>query len=217
LKEFPIKFLILRRDINCPSCPNLTESEIGKRFPLIYKNNTFTVYQIKDSPKIVNTKKAIFSVINPVKYRIQYANASEKVPLELLLSFNLDWKIFLQKKESRSCKDQVEYSSQIKECISDLKLFEGDEFSNLWKKPLFTHTHSLTRNYANIWQIDPNFIKKNYSKEFYTTNKDGSINFDIVILYQQQSWYHMTLLITIVSFGAAISYLLLTKIKKNKK
>lgn len=215
LKRFPIKYIILRRDIDCTNCPNLSESEIGKKFSMVYKNKLFTVYEIKKHQTIINSENISFSVVNPVKYNVHFYHITKKQSLELLTSFNKDWKIYIQRKSNINCISEIAYSTKKIECLIPTKFFEGEELSYLWKKPLFENSHKLVNGYGNKWTLDIEFIKKNYDKRFYIINKDGSINVDLVIYYAPQSWYYFYIILTSAAFIGMSTYLLKNKFIKS--
>ena len=206
LKKFPIKYLILRRDIICETCANFSEKEIGNKFKLVIKNKTFTVYEINNPTPIINSQNTTFQIINPVKFKISFRNVSKPQTLKLLTNFNKDWKIYISKNDEMQCDSEMHYTNKIKECVSYLKFFEGEDTSYLLKNAIFENTHKIANGYGNQWTINPLYIKTNLNKIFYTTNKDGSINFNLVIYYLPQSWFYLALLISV---STAISLIVL--------
>ncbi|MEK7570694.1 MAG: hypothetical protein AAB553_00330 [Patescibacteria group bacterium] len=207
LKKFPIKYLILRQDISCIGCPNLSEAEIGKNLPLVYKNKRFAVYEIQKHQTLIDGENITFSMVNPVKYRVHFDNLKKEQTLQLLTSFNKDWKVYLQRKKERSCNAKVNYSEKKTECLEEVALFEGEELAYLWEKPLFESSHQLSSGYANKWEIDPQFIKRNYSSDYYTLNKDGSMSVDMLVYYQPQSWFYLFLLVSSLSLFMGLIYM----------
>lgn len=210
LKYFPIKYLLLRHDIACTGCVNFSENELVDKYKLSFKNKTFTLFELKNYSAIINSSNAQFTVINPIKFRIRFQNISKTQTLYFLTSFNKDWKLYITKPNSASfCKGK-------KECVKDLRYFEGEEISYLWKKPLFGESHRLAYNYANSWQINPKTIKMKYNDTYYTMNEDGSINFDMVLYYRPQSWFYVFFLFSVTSMAIS-SFLVLRNIRKYKK
>jgi len=213
VKNFPIKYIVLRKDITCADCPNLSEKEIGNELKKVYQNKTFTIYKFDFYSPIISSQNSLFTVVNPIKYKIQLRNVSKPRALSLLSSFNKDWKIFITKKSSWECVSEVTHKSlNSKECVAGVKFFEGEELSYLWKKPIFQGTHKLYNGYANTWTINSDYIKENFNNEYYSTNKDGSINFQLIIYYKPQSWYYLFMLISLVTIVLLSAYL----IRKNK-
>ncbi len=214
LNDFPIQYLILRSDISCTECEIPSEKELSSEFANAYKNKTFTVYRIEDSPKIINVLDSMFTVINPVKFRINLKNVSSKKKIELLLSFNKDWKLFMSPVEKYKCQNKIAYIHlRTEECVDSLKFFEGEELAYLWSQPLAASTHTLSRGYANSWNVDPYIVKNNFDKKYYTVNKDGSIDFDLIVYFRPQSWFYLSFIISFISVIVSFWYL----IKSNKK
>jgi hypothetical protein len=218
LSSFPIRFYLLRNDTSCPTCHVLTAQELDKNFNKVASNNTFTLYENdRVTPLINSTIPLEFMVVNPVTYSVRLKNVSLNTPLHFLMSFNKDWKLYLKKvnNEFNCINGRVIYSINISECVKPKIFFEGDELSYLWRNPLFENSHGLENGYANKWTIDPEYIKRNFSTSYYTVNKDGSINIDLVLYFVPQSWFYLTLLVSITSASGLI--VLLVKYKGIKK
>jgi Ca2+-dependent lipid-binding protein len=84
---------------------------------------------------------------------------------------------------------------------------EGEELVYLWEKPIFDNSHKMINEYANSWTIDPEYIKANYPKDFYKENQDGSIEIEMVLYFQSQSYFYIGLIISGLIFIGGIGYL----------
>lgn len=217
LRAFPIKYILVRRDIPCDACVKPTDKEVGEIFARVFTNKTFSVFAVDNYKPVVSSNNSVFKALNPVKYSIQFNNVKKAQTLNFMLSFNKHWKLYINKIKNRfNCSDGREYRySTTKECVANYRYFEGEELSYLWKKPLFENTHSEINAYANSWNIDPEFIRNNFDKRFYSINKDGSINFELVIYYQPQSWFYITFIVSALSLLMACLYLFVPKLKKH--
>jgi len=102
------------------------------------------------------------------------------------------------------------------ECQSPQQFFEGEELSYFWKKPIFDDTHRLVDQYANGWTIDPEYIKQNFSKEYYTENPDGSIDVEITLYFKPQSYFYLGLIISGLTLIGCLGYLVWDFVKKRK-
>lgn len=200
LKKFPIQYVVLRRDTVCKDCRDITQQDIEDKFDLVFKNDTFSVYKIDDYSPILTSSNTKFKVINPTKYRVQFTNITEPQQLNFLMSYNKYWKLFLNKSNRGSTDAQ--------ECKEDIKFFEGEELTYLWEEPIFDNTHDHFEDYANTWSIDPQFIKSNFSPEYYSQNADGSINFELVVYFRPQSQFYLSVLATGTALLAAGLYIL---------
>lgn len=104
----------------------------------------------------------------------------------------------------------------VTECSSEQKFYAGGELSKLWEKPIFDDTHKLVYDYANGWTIDPEFIKKNYPKEYYKENADGSIDVKMTMYFKPQSYFYLGLLISGGTLLLLVSYLVFDAYRRPK-
>lgn len=102
------------------------------------------------------------------------------------------------------------------ECRSERKFTEGEELKYLFVAPLFDNTHKMVNDYANAWTADPEFIKNNYSSNYYKVNDDGSVDVELVIYFQMQSYLYAGMIITIIFLVGSIVILVLIFRKNNK-
>jgi len=176
LKKFPIEYIILRKDINCLDCPILTKENLDNNYLKILENNLFIVYKVNEFTPLINVKGSTlkYEMVSPVMFKVNLENIKNQAKLNLMLSFNKNWHIYLDK---------------------------NDKTNKLLEKNLFNRTHKYANDYANSWIIDTNYIKQNFSKNNYTINKDGTLNFKVIVYYTPQNWYY---------FYAFISTFLLT-------
>ncbi|MFA5792119.1 MAG: hypothetical protein WC884_03745 [Candidatus Paceibacterota bacterium] len=191
LSTFPIKYIILRRDVTCVSCTNPSEIELQDNFNLVLKNNTFSVYKNEAYSPIIDSANSVFKVINPVKYRVKMTNVTNKIPLGLMLSFNKNWKVYVTSPSKDFCNNNniVTFGSST-QCLSNMRYFEGEELYYNLATPSFDSSHFLVNGYANGWIIDPSYIKDVLGKNYYTKNPDGSINFDLIVFYKPQAGFY---------------------------
>ena len=71
-------------------------------------------------------------------------------------------------------------------------------------------------DYANGWAIDFQYIKDNYSPEYYTTNPDGSINIELVLYFKPQSYFYIGLIISGTILILCIFYIIYHSIKSRE-
>ena len=211
IKLFPIKYIIARNDEICVPACKPPKDKLGAVFKNLLQNKSFTVYKVDNFTPIIKSENIKFSVINPVEYSVIFNHVKNKQDIHLLLSYNKDWKIFIQPDNiAYYCKSLVTYSKEREqECVVKQRFFEGNEIKYLWQKPIFDTTHRLgSDNYSNNWVINPKDIEKNYGSGYYTKNKDGSINFSATIYYQPQSWYYLMGLVSTISIISLLVYLI---------
>ena len=219
LNKFPIKYVIHRRDTNCASCLNIADKDLTESFQKVFENNDYSVYAINNFTPIVNAKNTSisFTNINPVRYNVEIRNLKSITDLNFLLSYNKDWKIYLNKSEINCVNGRIMHDVNISECVKPKAFFKGDELNYLWKDQLFESSHQLENGYANKWTIDPEYIKRNFSPSDYTVNKDGSININLAIYFAPQSWLYLTLIVSLSIFVCLITYLMYKNFQKSSK
>ena len=217
LRQFPIKYVIFRRDVVCDKCGMIQSSDLDVSYKEVLRNKTFSVYRDENYTPVVSGENITFTQINPIKYRISMRGMQASQYIAFLLSFNKDWEIFLTKAQRTTCKKNIAFpNAKTNECFQELKYLEGDEPSYFWSKPLFEKTHKLYNGYANVWKISPDYIKNNFSRNYYSVSKDGTIDFELVLFYKPQLWFYLTLLLSSVFSLIMATYLILSGMKSKR-
>ncbi|MBR9704872.1 hypothetical protein GOV12_05650 [Candidatus Pacearchaeota archaeon] len=205
------------------------------RFVLLYKKNKklvenynlilvkefkngYLLYLNPNSYSEIYSTTSHFQKINPTKYKIHISNLKNTQDLTFLESFHREWKLYIKKKPKKDWCNPIEYynNTDTTECEHTLKFFEGEELSYLTKKPIFDDTHQIELDYANQWTINPQYIKDNFSKDYYTENPDGSINIELILYFKPQSYFYIGLLISAITLILCIIFLILSYIKQHK-
>ncbi len=207
--QFPINFILLRQDISCTDCPNLTKDEMDNNFDKIYESKNFTLYQLKDVPDLIGSSNSSFHMVNPTEFKVQMRGIKDTQKLKMLLSYNPNWKIYLDRFNPKFDKSET------------AKFLRGDELSYLFQRTKINGSHHLYQGYANGWDISPKFIKSNYGSEFYYQNADGSIDLNLTLLYKPQILFYLTYIISYLTIAVSLTFLIfhlkfrlfLTKIK----
>jgi len=170
----------------------------------ISENNYFILYKFNKSSQILLSDELInFKRINSTKYIINLKIRDANATLIFLQNFNSNFKLFLTPFKKI---DGFEASFLDKESIIKSQFFEGDEIRYLWENPVFDdNNHKIIYDYANSWEIDADYIKSNFSKEYYYTNPDGSIEINLVLYFRPQSYFYLGLFISgFILFGCLI-------------
>lgn len=190
----------------------------GKRILTSSKDN-YELYTTKTLNTLLHSDNLYFQKISPVKYLLTINNIKKTQELRFNDSFHPSWKLFLLKKtNSLSCKTfTMSTDNTSKECNEKFSFFDLSDLSTVFKTPIFDSSHSTTDNTYNTWKIDPDFIKKNYSKDYYSVNKDGSININLLFYFVPQVYLFYGIMITVVVVLFATIYLILNLKKKNEK
>ena len=141
-----------------------------------------------------------------------------KIDLEFNRIYSDWWKVYVEPNTYDPISNEVEYYrvTDTYERKYEEKIFEVSDLKYLLIKPVFDNGHKMVKDYANAWEVDSEYIKKNYSEKYYEINQDGSIAVELVIYFKIQSYYHYCLLIIIISFFSAIGYMVYKKSKTKK-
>jgi len=214
------KYLLLEKNIDSeikfPMIASYKEVETAIDKNLwnnIYQNEDFDIYEIDDSYLngriYLSNSKMSFQRINSTKYKIYIEGIKEKQDLSFIETFNNQWKLYLNKNSiDKKCNPLAYYGkTKTTECRHLQKLFEGEEFKYLWQQPIFNNSHRMVYGYANGWTISPEYIKQNFSKEYYKENLDGSIDLELVLYFKPQSYYYIGLLISALTLLSCLGYL----------
>ncbi len=198
----------------------LENLEEAKKLKKIEENDYFILYELSEEnilPPISVGSDLIFEKINPTKYKISIKNIKGKEKLNLLQSFNSQWKLYLKPiNEELTCNPIYEYVNfSSRECRSSKVFFEGEEISYLFKNSIFEEDHSLDSNFSNQWEINPEFIKNNFSNEYYRENSDKSLDFNIIIYFLPQSYFYLGIIIDCFLVFVSLIFLNIYFLRKN--
>lgn len=181
------------------------------------KDGNYILFSLNKRNTLISGSELEFLRINPTKYRLKIMNLKKNRKIQFNDSFNSGWKLFLEKGFKNMKCEQVYHQKEkdVSECKENFSLYEGQEILYLFKKPIFENSHSLLNNISNEWTIDPSYIKQNYDASYYTVNKDGSINIDMVLYFVPQSFFYIGVIISFAVFMAGGFFIIYEK--KNKK
>jgi hypothetical protein len=230
-----VKYVIQRNDFDWSYYKDISQppeviSDVLSKYKKVKSFGKLDLYQISDDYlPLINSNDIAFQKINSAKYRIYLKNISDKQDLSFLESFDKNWNLYLkQKPAGRWCQGLKEYNisassaehlpkRMITECIAKQKFFEGNELFYFYQRPVFDNTHKAVFGYANQWIIDPQFIKQNFSKSYYTENLDGSINIELYLYFKPQSFFNLGLIISGGTIFGCFGYLIYSLcLKRNK-
>lgn len=191
------------------------DSIIGKKI-FTSSSGNYEIYTAKTSNSLINSKNIYFQKINQVKYKLYIKGLNGKQDLSFVDSYHGGWKLFLQKNPSLDfCKGPVlNLTSKSTECKPEDALFQFVDLSYLVSKPIFDDVHSSIYVDDNKWTVDSKYILSNYDKRYYTVNKDGSIDIEMILYFRPQNYFYIGITISFVTFLAGAIYLFF---KKNEK
>lgn len=220
IKKFSGHFIIFHKDIEPTSLKENAHTQnslqtLANRSEILLRvsNDYFDLYEVpeKNFQPLVSITNAsgFFQAINPAKIKVYAHLDDNQNALQFNQSFAPQWKIFLKKNPTFSwCETQEEsLAGNWKECAPSRKFFEGEELSFLWKKSLAKDSHEISQDYANLWPISTETIKKNYPESFYRLNSDGSMDVEMVIFFYPQIYIYLGM-INILVFLSLVGYLI---------
>jgi hypothetical protein len=158
-------------------------------------NGAYELYQAKNRTSLLESKGLTFKRIGLVKYRIRLSNASAPQLLEFRDSFGLGWRLYADRSSSLSeCQDSaVLRPNGVRECAPDTRLFDWEDLSYLWKKPLpFVHTAGRD-GVNNHWIIDPSRIASAGQGEGRLEGADDAAGLEMTLFFYPQLYFYIGL------------------------
>ena len=117
-------------------------------------------------------------------------------------------------------KSPVEYNISLLN-LKQTKIILKENFHPGWKlyiqnktllwNALFEETHHLVNDYANGRTLDAEYIKKNFPKDYYKENPDGSIDVNLTLYFKPQSYFYLWLGVSGLTFFWLIAWLLVDR------
>ena len=98
-------------------------------------------------------------------------------------------------------------SGTVVECASRPHFVDAEDIGFLTQKPVFDDTHIKLNGYANGWVVDPAYVKAHYGPEYYKQNPDGSLDLNLVIYFQPQSYFYIGLAVSGATLLGCLGYL----------
>jgi|GEM_PF-2347504 len=219
IQDFPIRFIIVRTDIDCAECAHIREKDAGKFLEKILENAIFTVYEVKHQVSLIAAHDAAFRVVNPVRIDVQLRGVKEGDRLELLLSYSKHWKLFLNAPSERIlCRESERVlAPSWRECASPQQFLKGDELAFLFQEPIFEESHEVSRGYANSWILDIEKERDIFKQAGYTQNDDGTWDVVLTAYYKPQSWFYVFGVISGAFLFVALSTLVYSAMRRFQK
>ncbi|MHB1703228.1 MAG: hypothetical protein ACYCS0_03280 [bacterium] len=215
-------------------------NNIINKYSRQYALSKKTIYVPNKLLKISETAKKIaapsieFKEINPSKYTVIVHNAKSNFPLIFNLMYLKGWNVYPQiypknaennyqnaNSVSKSGNKNITFfgrkfiSQNINGTIQNNNIPNGHILQTLFEKPLPSKYHFIANGYANSWWININDIKK-LGPQYYKVNKNGTIDFKLIIDYWPQRLFYIGIIIsatTVVVFGL---YLIYDGVKRRK-
>jgi hypothetical protein len=196
LKNFPIRYFVVRNDIISKKQDNTFNKKLLLVSQQVFKNKLFTIYEYINGVPIIQSENVQFKINNPVSYDLTFRNIKQDQKLFFNQSFNANWKLYPQSKNIPSYINEIRY---------------------LWQKPLFDTSHKLYNGYANTWLISSQDIRRSMDPKKYKVNSDGSIDFSLVLYYKPQSVFYNGAIVSFSYFFILLVVLLYSNLVTRRK
>lgn len=167
----------------------------------------FSIWRVNTYTSLFETENLLrdsyFFKRSKVEYKINIS-IYKKTFIYFLQAFNVGRKFYLDKYEPLNCsigwkRDIMLFDKwnmkkyPLGECYSE------DKSSVIWwmyrlkENAIFDDSHQLVNGYANGRTLDADYIKRNFSKEYYKENPDGSIEVNLTLYFKPQSYFYVGL------------------------
>lgn len=238
MDKFHISYLLVTKDVvqNYESAQEYIDFLfLNDDFGLLYQNDSHFLFYKKG---IKHHSSLIWENVSYIKrwfltFDVQY-RFSWTTNLFFLEAFNPLWNLSLLPYRSQNCNKNQVYTGEffdsflfsldgvgvgqryfVKECFSD-DSFSFFKVMQDWKTlASFQKSHLLAYDYANQRTIDANYIKENFSKEYYREYDDGTIDINFILYFKPQLYLYYICWITLILF--LVFPVLLVFDQRNKK
>ncbi len=161
----------------------------------------YVIYKLKNSSSIISSGARLeYKKISPVDYEIKLSSLSGNKDLFFKETYHRGWSLYVAKKNQN-------HES------SDFKF----DFLLPLSKPVFTASHVGQLPYGNKWVINGDVIKNDFAKDYYTENKDGSIDVKLHLYFAPQFNFYIGSIMSFIFMIVGGLYLWKLDKKQNEK
>lgn len=142
------------------------------------EKGSYIIYKLKNNPKIISSTANIeYKKINPIFYKIYVKGLKKNEKLVFLETYNSGWKIYL---------NQDKYYN--KDILSLISLMN----------PVFNNSHKQVGDYGNMWKIGKTEIENEFNTNYYSINKDESIDVELLLFFLPQLYFYIGTASTVI-------------------
>lgn len=147
-----------------------------------YKDHLYATREPETVYRNVQADKVDWHFRNPTEYKISLKNVKANTYLNFSEKYHPDWR---------------------------LHVGPFNWFKVLTAKNYFIDGRYHFENDAklNSFLIDPEYIKQNFSKDYYKENPDGSIDVELTLYFKPQSYFYLGLIISGTTLFGCLGYL----------
>ena len=198
MNDFPIRFFVIRKDVKNYSMDKYKNiiNTINSNYSKVFGNEMFSVFENTNYKAILTANNLDYKVISPVEYQIQLNNIKDSVDINLSQNFNKNWNLY---------------------SVSNNPLINSQDVFTVSQKPIVQNIKLLDKPYFNSWEITKDEIEKNWNKDSYSVNSDGTINVNLKLYFKTQAVFYLLSLITFSYLLVVVMLICLLSIRSRLK
>lgn len=167
-------------------------------FILREDNAYFSLYENRSYQPIITGGNIQFMKIYDTMYRIRITSVRSTVALSFHQNFDPGWRLYSKPYAVEQwCSPIKEFQEGATECRHANNFFAGSPLSGLWRKSVLDEIHTTVLDYANGWKINPDAIRSSFPPTAYHENGDGSIDLDLMLYFQPQSYFTLGIILSL--------------------
>lgn len=211
LENLGIKYILVRKDLmyadrqyfqpfTATINQSLTEKLIG--------TNNLELYKIKSNISEIESKNVVFTKVNPVRYDVLIKDLSKTQDLKLLEQFNSGWRLIIEPYSTKGfCNAPVSHdtAANVEECPLENGSIDFDELKYLLGRKT-NFVHQSDELFGNVWKLDSAKIKNQLPADYYSVNKDNSINVRLTIYFMPQLFFYIGVLLSLITATVLLVY-----------
>lgn len=210
LTALPIKYILQRKDTECPNCIKFSEEKLNQVTEKEYENEIFTLYKIKKhTPLLTATTPLTYKIISPVRYEVEIKDIKDVSQINFMQSYNNKWKMYLIPYSEISCDTKLDINDSIAECRTDRTILKWSDIYVENNPELKSRAFPENLTHVNSWNISGPTLEANYPTVYYKKNRDGGYNVKVEIFYAPQSNYILSVLATMASVLISVTVLII--------
>jgi len=167
------------------------------------ETGAYSLYRINRPTSLLESNNLVFKKISPVKYKVSIRGITEQQSLIFKDTFNLGWKLYLDKPTGlSSCQDVANrLLDNIRECSRENHLFDWEDLRYLWRNNISFIHNPVKSGINHEWVIDRQVIK-GAGENNYVKNPDGSIDVEMTLFFYPQLYFYVGAFISLLGLLA---------------
>lgn len=217
LNKFNIPYILLTKDVvqNYEMAEEYSQLfQNRNKYSRIYEDGFHVIYKKNDlDPVIFSGEKIVFLKNKFGNYSINMNLPKKDSKLIYFEAFHPGRKLYINWSTTCTLLKKIDHQTRRlgRECSKINTFFQWEELKYLREKPIFDETHHLVNDYANGRTLDADYIKKNFPKDYYKENPDGSIDVNLTLYFSPQSYFYLWLGVSGLTFLWLITWLLVDR------